>query len=106
MHKLANLLVEVQGAMHENNEEDIWFDLLNMVFEFVNSDKSVHVDAALQIFNGLFSYIIDHLNKYKDDLKNIFRKTLNHSDLDIKLASLQAVSNYLQTVEQPDTKPF
>jgi len=24
MHKLANLLVEVQGAMHEANEEDIW----------------------------------------------------------------------------------
>ena len=24
MHKLANLTVEVQGAMHEQNEDDIW----------------------------------------------------------------------------------
>ncbi len=24
MHKLANLLVEVQGAMHDLSEEDIW----------------------------------------------------------------------------------
>jgi len=36
----------------------------------------------------------------------IFKKTLNHSNIDIKLAALQAVSNFLQTVEQKDTKPF
>jgi hypothetical protein len=64
------------------------------------------VDAALQIFNGLFTYIIDHLLKFKSDLIEIFRKTLNHANLDIKLASLQAISNFLQSVEQKDTKPF
>jgi len=76
------------------------------VFEFVNSDNNLFVDAALQIFNGLFSYIIDHLNKFKNDLLGIFRKTLTHTSLDIRLAALQAVSNYLQTVEQTDTKQF
>jgi hypothetical protein len=65
----------------------------------VNSDSILQVDGALQIFNGLFSYIIDHLNKYQADLIGIFRKTLNHNNLDIKLAALQACSNYLQTVE-------
>ena len=54
----------------------------------------------------MFHYIIDHLNKYKDEIKNIFKNTLNHKTLDIRLASLQAVSNYLQTVESQDTKPF
>lgn len=54
----------------------------------------------------MFSYIIDHLNKYKDELYDIFVKTLNHNDLDIKLAALRAVSNYLETVEQKDTKKF
>lgn len=58
------------------------------------------------MFNGLFTYIIDHLNKFKNDLLGIFRKTLNHQSLDIRLAALQAVSNYLQTVEAQDTKPF
>ena len=72
MHKLANLLVEVQGAMHEANQEDIWQPLLALIFQFVNSPNAVAVDAALQLFNGLFSYIIDHLNKHKQDLKNIF----------------------------------
>lgn len=105
MHKLSNLLVEVAGSMQESTEE-IWQGLLDLVFEFVNSETTLHVDAALQIFNGLFSYIIDHLVKFKDDLLGIFKKTLNHSSLDIKLASLQAVSNYLQTVEQQDTKKF
>lgn len=51
------------------------------------------------MFNGLFSYIIDHLNKYKDEMHNIFKATLNNASLDVKLASLQALSNYLQTVE-------
>lgn len=66
----------------------------------------MHVEGALVIFNGLFSYIIDHLNKHQNDLIGIFRKTLNHKTLDIKLAALQAVSNYLQTVEQKDVKPM
>jgi len=90
-----------------DQSEEIWQELLALVFELVNSqDTSLHVDAALQIFNGLFSYIIDHLNKYKDELYDIFTKTLNHTDLDIKLAALRAVSNYLETVEQKDTKKF
>lgn len=103
--KLSNLLVEIAGGMFEQNEE-IWQDLLNLIFVFVNSDSNMQVDGALQIFNGLFSYIIDHLNKYQADLIGIFRKTLNHNSLDIKLAALQATSNYLQTVEQKDVKPL
>jgi MoaA/NifB/PqqE/SkfB family radical SAM enzyme len=47
-------------------DETVWQDLLNIVFKFVNSENDLQVDAALQIFNGLFSYIIEHLNKYKD----------------------------------------
>ena len=106
VHKVSNLLVEIQGAMFEENEE-IWQELLNLVFQLVNSQESaIHVDAALQTFNGLFSYIIDHMNKHKEDLYLIFSKTLNHADLDIKLAALRAVSNYLETVEQKDTKRF
>lgn len=106
IHKISNLLVEIAGGMFEYENESIWQDLLNLVFEFVNSDNNLFVDSALQIFNGLFSYIIDHLNKFKSDLLGIFRKTLTHTSLDIRLAALQAVSNYLQTVEQADTKQF
>lgn len=92
--------------MFEENEE-IWQDLLNLVFQLVNSTESIiHVSAALQTFNGLFSYIIDHMNKHKEDLFMIFTKTLGHEDLDIRLAALRAVSNYLETVEQKDTKKF
>lgn len=92
--------------MFDENEE-IWQDLLNLVFHLVNSEEStLHVDAALQIFNGLFSYIIDHMNQFKDGLYDIFVKTLNHKELDIKLAALRAISNYLETVEQKDTKKF
>jgi hypothetical protein len=56
--------------------------------------------------NGLCSYIIDHLNKYPAEIYQIFEGTLQHADLDVNLASLQALSNYLQTVEQMDTKKF
>lgn len=36
----------------------------------------------------------------------IFAKTLSHDDLDIRLAALRAVSNFLETVEKNDTKKF
>ena len=63
MRKLANLLVEVAGGMYEENEE-VWQELLGLVWEFVGSEADVQVEGALGIFNGLFSYIIDHLNQH------------------------------------------
>lgn len=75
IHKVGNLIIEVQGTMYDENET-IWQDLMNLLFTFVNSDVDIKVDAALQIFNGLFSYIMDYLVKFKNDLIGIFTKTL------------------------------
>jgi hypothetical protein len=36
LHKMSNLLVEIAGSMFEENEE-VWQDLLGLVFQFVNS---------------------------------------------------------------------
>jgi ABC-type tungstate transport system substrate-binding protein len=77
-----------------------------LLFTFVNSDDDLKVDAALQIFNGLFSYLMEHLVKFKADLMGIFSKTLQHASLDINLAALQAVSNFLQIAEGKDAREF
>jgi hypothetical protein len=87
VHKLCNLLIEVGGTIYDQ-ENFVWQDLLNLLFIFVNSEEDIKVDAALQIFNGLFSYLMDHLVKFKGDLIGIFRKTLQHKSLDINLAAL------------------
>jgi hypothetical protein len=39
-------------------------------------------------------------------LATVFQNTLRHENLDIKLASLQAVSNLLSTAERKDVKAF
>lgn len=87
MHKVCNLIIEIQGTIYDENET-IWQDLMNLLFTFVNSEVDYQVDAALQIFNGLFSYIMEYLVKFKADLLAIFTKTLQHKSLDINLASL------------------
>lgn len=87
IHKVCNLIIEIQGTIYDENET-IWQDLMSLLFTFVNSDIDLQVDAALQIFNGLFSYIMEHLVKFKGDLLTIFTKTLQHKSLDINLASL------------------
>jgi hypothetical protein len=56
-----------------------------LLFAFVNSDEEIKIDTALQIFNGLFSYLMDYLVKFKSDLMAIFQKTLIHKSLDINL---------------------
>eukprot|EP00347_Sterkiella_histriomuscorum_P012526 403368238 len=105
VHKICNLLIEIGGTMFEQ-EEQVWQELLRIIFDFVNSDVDLKVDAGLQIFNGLFSYLMDHLVKYKNDLYGIFDKTLQHQSLDINLAALQAVSNFLQIAERKDSLQF
>lgn len=77
IHKICNLMIEIGGTIYEQ-ENFVWQDLLNLLFMFVNSTEDVKVDAALQIFNGLFSYLMDHLVKFKADLMGIFAKTLQH----------------------------
>lgn len=90
----------------EGNEVVIWQDLLNLLFEFVHGDQEPQVDTALVIFNGLFSHILDHLVKFKDDLGSIFERTLQFQSLDIKLAALQAVSNFLNVADRKVTREF
>jgi hypothetical protein len=103
VHKICNLLIEVGGTIYEQ-ENFVWQDLLNLLFQFVNCDEDLKVDAALVIFNGLFSYLMDHLVKFKADLMGIFKKTLNRKSLDINLSALQAVSNFLQIAEGKDAR--
>ena len=107
-HKICNVAVEIQGAMVEYvpEAEQIWQGLLNELFQFIQSQQACFIDAALQIFNGLFSYIMDHLVKFKTDLAGIFEKSLGNPTLDIKLAALQATANYLSIAERKDTKEF
>ena len=77
-----------------------------MLFTFVNGEEEIKVDAALTIFNGLFSYLMDYLVKFKGDLMLIFSKTLQHKSLDINNAALAAVSNFLQIAESKDVREF
>lgn len=106
VHKVCNLAVEIQGAMQEHEDDKIWQELLNLVFTFVNEEVDTKVDAGLQIFTGLFSYIIDYLSAHTADLGKIFEKTLQHRQLDIKLSALQATCNYLGICERKAAKPF
>ena len=38
MHKVCNLAVEIQGAMQEEQDDAIWQDLLNLLFNFIQSE--------------------------------------------------------------------
>ena len=62
--------------MASNNEQVIWQDLLNLLFQFIQGEQEAQIDSALVIFNGLFSHILDHLVKYKSELGGIFERTL------------------------------
>lgn len=105
IHKVCNLVIEVGGTIYDQ-QAFVWQDLLNLLFLFVNSEHDIKVDAALQIFNGLFSYLMEYLIKFKSDLSGIFLKTLQHKSLDINLAALQAASNFLQIAEGKQAREF
>jgi hypothetical protein len=78
IHKVCSLAVEIQGSMQENENDTIWQDLINLVNELIMSEQEKYVDAALQLFNGLFGYIMSHLIQYKSDLYNVLAKCLQH----------------------------
>ena len=61
VHKVCSLAVEVQGAIQEHEDKGIWHDLINLVNTLIQTGVDSKIDAALQIFNGLFGHIMDHL---------------------------------------------
>jgi len=62
--------------MYEHTDNNIWQGLLNLIFQFTQQVATYKIEMALQIFNGLFSYILDHLVKFKTELSGIFAQTL------------------------------
>lgn len=74
--------------MQQHEDKNIWNELITLVNQLIMTGVEKNIDSALQIFNGLFGYIMDHLIKYKDDLIKTFVSTLRHKSLDIQLASL------------------
>ena len=105
VHKMCDLLVEIAAAMYEETEEK-WPALFGLIFQMVHSDDVNKVDGGLACLNGLFNYMIDEFNAQKDDLLGIFKSKLEHANLDIQLAALQAVSTYLGMAERKYTKPY
>ena len=47
IHKLGNVMVEIQGGMYEFQDEAIWQPLLNLIFKFVSDSNATKVDSAL-----------------------------------------------------------
>ena len=92
--------------MYEHTDNNIWQNLLNLIFQFTQQQAAFKIEMALNIFNGLFSYILDHMMKFKSELNGIFSQTLSNPSLEIKLAALQATSNFLQMADRKDVKTF
>jgi len=64
--------------MQDHEDKSIWQELIALTNEFISTGIDKKIDAALQIFNGLFSFIMDHLIKFKADLANTFGQLLQH----------------------------
>jgi len=39
MHKVCNVAVEIQGAMVDEQDDCIWQDLLNLLFQFIQGEN-------------------------------------------------------------------
>jgi hypothetical protein len=47
-HKICNLIIEVGGIIYDESDSKlVWQEMLNLIFEFVNSNDANQVDAAL-----------------------------------------------------------
>lgn len=67
IHKICDLIIEVAGTIYDQ-EETVWEDLMKLLFVFVHSEVDLQVESGLKIFNGLFTYLMDHIVKFKEDL--------------------------------------
>jgi hypothetical protein len=83
-----------------------WTELMQYLFQYLSSDNDEFIISALKILAVLFLYSADNYVQYKDQLIKIFKTNLEHQNLFIKAAAIQAITSFLQIIDAKDCKPY
>lgn len=98
LNKVAELAAEVAVSINDSDRKDVWPDLFNASKQLVNAGNEAQITAGLTVYTEALRTMSNEIVENDADLYNMFQVTLEHSNIDIALSALQAVSQLLNSV--------
>jgi hypothetical protein len=83
-----------------------WDNLMQNVWAFLTSGNTVLMESALKILGILFIYCGQEFAQHQNDLFPILKQSLEHDDLKVKASAIEALSNYVGTVQTKQCQSF
>jgi hypothetical protein len=97
--KVCDAVSEVAVEAHEG-----WPELVPFLFQCVQSGQPGLMESALVIFSTLASCITDTLQPQLPTLVQVLTACITHPTRDVQLASLRAISNFIQALDEPSDR--
>lgn len=106
LNKIGELASEIAVSINDIDRHDIWSELFQLCKEMIAHGSDVQVEAGLNVYTETFRSMCNEIVENDKDLFEMFKRTLEHENLEIGLCSLQAVSQLLCVVQPKYAKLF
>ena len=111
-HHICDLIGEIAGTIlsidDDSNslhvEAKTWPDVIQNIFALYESGTPSLIEASLKIIATMFTYASEELGNYRKQLHTIFKNSLEMDDINIKVASIEAIASYIQMSEPKNCK--
>lgn len=107
-YKMCDAAIQVSENIYESEEQ--WTDLLNYIYNSLNSPLSdenvVQIETGLYLLSSIFGYANDELSKGTDMYIAAFKSYFTSSSISLKTRTVQAITEILCVVRKKDVKKF
>ena len=111
-HHICDLIGEIAGTIlsveDESNtlhaEAKTWLEVIPNIFALYESGTPSLIEASLKIVATMFTYASEELGEYRKQLHTVFKNSLEMDDINIKVASIEAIGSYIEMSEPKNCK--
>lgn len=106
LNKIAELASEIAVSINDSDRNDIWPELFETSKQLIANGSDMQIEAGLNVYTETFRSMCNEIVENDKDLFEMFKRTLEHTNIQIGLCSLQAVSQLLCVVQPKYAKLF
>ena len=114
-HQICWLIGELGATVNSLNDEDKkkmpqegqeWAKFVPQIMECWMSEIPSMMEATLRIMSSLFNYSSEQFLNHKKDLFAVFKKGLEHEEINIKTAAVDTLTSWVSVIPPKDTRLY
>jgi len=83
-----------------------WDSLMPNIWNFLTSNNPILMECALKVLGILFIYCGKEFADHRNEIFPILKQTLEHQEMRVKAGAIEAISNFVGTIQTKHCKVF